>query len=229
MSQDPKLSVVNTALLQFGKTPISDLNQAALQRSTAAQDIVNQLDDARDAILERHGWLCALSYARLDETPIADDENWRYRARYLLPAGALRIWEVAVPDFMRPFFSEIDFLTFGLVGDLRHEGEGWEWSTVDIGGASRILIRADIRRHLHVSYVRRANWAAFRRQILDAIALEAARRVAYTVSGDRGREDDLKKKVDDAVQLAISTDGTQQGGQPPIAPSIPARLRMISR
>jgi hypothetical protein len=105
-----------------------------------------------------------------------------------------------------------------------------------VGGARKIIRAA--RDHLwadgcvsalEVAYVRRASWSALDTHVADAVAAEAAYRACYSVTGDNARVATLEKKAMAARMEAIGADGTQEGGQPPLAPSIPQRLRDLSR
>lgn len=229
MSDVARVAIVNTALFQLGKPPIADLSEASLRQSAAGLMVNRALDTSRETVLRRHGWLCALTYVWLQPATIPNDRNWKYRGRYELPGGALRVWEVRTPP-LEPFFEEIDWISFGMLGPPLIEGERWEVNTIDAqGGGSRLVLRSDICHGLPVSYVRTANWSALDAHIADAIAWDAASRCAWTVTGDRGVQADLVKAAEGKVLMAISVDGTQEGGQYPVAPSITARIRLISR
>lgn len=214
-----QLDVINTALGATGKEPLIDLTAPTLAGSAAAQKLMRSIEPAREAVLSRHGWLCALEYPTLAPwAPPAAYVNWRYPAAYLLPGDALRVWEVggdcdpAAPD-----------------GSLR-----WEVGTFETEASARQVLRvtsswcaavADPAGNLPISYVRRANWASLPGHMADAIAYETAARQAFSITGDKGLAKDLKQQAEMSLQQAIGLDATQSGGQPALAPSIPAAIR----
>ena len=89
--------------------------------------------------------------------------------------------------------------------------------------------RTDLLTQLAISYTRRCNWSAFPRVLLDAIGFETAALGCYTVTADQQRQKVLDQASEERLLMALSIEATQEGGAPPIAPSIPARIRMITR
>jgi hypothetical protein len=77
--------------------------------------------------------------------------------------------------------------------------------------------------------VRDCNYQALDQHVADAIAFDAAARAAYTVTADASLQAGLEKKAENKVLMAISVDGTQEGGQDPLAPSVTSLIRRISR
>lgn len=229
MSDPAKVKVVNTTLFLLGQEPVTDLTDASLQGSVAAVKILRVLEDAKAEVLCRHGWVCALEYVTLTPAVMAAAKpNWRYPTTFLLPGGALSVWEIE--------------------GVRREDwGPRWQVGTVETADSARTVIRAARQEPgqtafgnwggdysgpvcaLNVAYVRSCNWQALSRPLANAMAYEAAKRAAYSITGDKALGPSLMKAAEDAVQKAIGADGTQEGGQPPAAPSIPFALRNMSR
>ncbi|HEV2530953.1 hypothetical protein [Phenylobacterium sp.] len=211
-----QVKAMNTALAALGQEPVAALDDAALQGSIAATKLLRHVDDARDAVLARHGFVCALTYTHLAPTPAPPGSDWRYPFLYQLPADALRIWEIA-----------------GQVVNGQEwtcDGRRWQLGSIELDdGASRTVIRSSSDGDLDVCYVRRASWGSLDIHVRDAIAQTIAARGAYAVTGDLAKQSKQEKTAETAVLLAISVDGTQEGGQPPLAPSTPAAIRNISR
>lgn len=215
MADAIQVDVMNTALAALGQEPVIALDDAALQQSVAATKLLRHMETSRDTVLRRHGWLCALEYAALPPSTLPGYANWRYPYVYMLPGNALRVWE-------------IEGVLFN--GQETCWGPRWQVGTIDAnGGSAQQIVRSTSSDTLNLAYVRRANWAALDKHVLDAIGYEIAARGAYAVTGDRGKAKDAKAEAEAKVMLAISTDGTQEGGQPPWAPSIPQMLRNHSR
>lgn len=220
MSDPAQVKLINTALNALGQEPVQDLTEASLQASVAAVKLMRVVEDAREAVLSRHGWGFALSYATLPPAVLPDLVNWRYPTVFLLPGDALQVWEIA-GDVFSP---EGGF------------GPRWQVGTLDYQDSARTFVLASADAcaggtldSLQVAYVRRANWSAMGALMRDAIAYETAARAAWSITGDRAVESAKRKQAEDAVKLAISLDATQEGGQPPAAPSIPAAIRASSR
>lgn len=215
MSDDARVKVVNTALGQLGQEPVADLSDTSLQGSNAAVKILRVLDDARDAVLSRHGWLCAMEYVALQPVVIAGYSNWKYPTLYQLPGDGLEVWEIEgcpLTEYYSTFW-----------------GGRWEVGSIDTDMGPRRVIRSRDSGGIKAAYTRRASWGALAIQVRDAIAWEAAARVCYSVTGDVNRTSQLKKEAEQKFALAVSKEGTQEGGQEPLAPSIPAALRAFSR
>lgn len=216
MADDAQVRIVNSALFQLGNEPVVDLSDTALQASNAAVKILRVLDSARDTVLARHGWLCAMAYAQLAPSVIDGAASWKYPTSYLLPGDGLRVWEIdgcPLDDWHRT-----------------HWGPKWELGTIDTDMGPRQIIRAcDADPALKVAYTRRCSWGALSAHVADAIAFDVAARACYSVTGDNTRASALMKYAENKALLAVSTDGTQEGGQDPLAPSIPAALRAYSR
>lgn len=222
MSDVAQVNVINTALAALGKEPVADLSDASLARSGAATKLLRSIDAARETVLVRHGWLCALQYATLPPARLANATNWRYPLAFQVPGASLRVWEVAG-----------DILDGR---ELGHEPR-WEFGTVEADAAATKIIRVrkgfeqiccDDGGCLNIAYVRLANWASLTPHVADAIGYDCARRQAYSITGDKTLAQALKADAENAVQMAISTDATQQGGQPSLAPSIPRAIRRFA-
>lgn len=227
MADTAQVGAINTALFQVGKAPVVDLSDNSLAQSQAAAKLMSQIEISRDKVLRRHGWLCALTYSCLAPAVIANDDNWKYCNRFLLPGGALRVWEVRLPTG-GSFIDEIDLASFGLVGQVL-PSEAWESGTIDTPQGPRMILRANHQDMLALSFTRRASWSALDTHVLDAIAFDCAARCAWNITGDRDLASDLKKEAEAQTLMAISVDSTQEGGQPALAPSNTARIRAISR
>lgn len=216
MADAAQVQIVNTALFALGQEPVVDLSEAALQGSISATKLMRQIDAARDTVLRRHGWLCALEYVTLAPAILDGYVNWRYPAVYELPADALRTWE-------------IEGITPDLGGDSGSCWEPrWQTGTFEIDDAARQIIRGmDVASNLNIAYVRRANWASLDAHVADAIAHELAMRAEFSITGAATKA--LMGKAEAKVMMAISVDGTQEGGQPAWAASTPAALRNGAR
>ncbi|MGH6958596.1 MAG: hypothetical protein ACREEW_18170 [Caulobacteraceae bacterium] len=221
-----QLSVINAALGILGREPVADLTAASLAKSDATVKLLRSIETAKNVVLQRHGWLCALTYASLAPAQIPNYSNWRYPFVFLAPGDALRIWEVA---------------GWGCEGQPSWGGPPrWEVGTYDFApGASRFLIRvgswweaqaiADgAAGELNIAYVRRCAWEALTELLGDAIAYEAAWRQCNSITGDKQLAQGLEQTKERMVQMALGEDATQTGGQPPLAPSIPAALRRFA-
>lgn len=229
MTDVAKIRAVNVALLALGKPTVTGLSEADQRLNQSAAKIARVLDTCRLNMLERHGWLCAMSYACLQPVVIPNDVNWKYSAVYALPKDYVALWDLRVPQLV-PWFAEIDWSTFGLVGPPVLNEQAWEINTLDdTTGGSMTVLRCNLCAGVAIAYTRRANWEALSPQLLDAIGWDAAQRVAYNVTGDQNQADKLSQRAERAIDLAIGKDATQEGGQNPIAPSVPERIRAISR
>lgn len=231
MGDVAQVKAVNTALAQLGKEPVSDLSDASLQGSIAATKLLRVIDDAYETVLARHGWACTLSYATLSPmaTPPTD---WVYGTAFQVPADYLRIWMIQNPFLMEMDNGLVppdDWGLWSMLG-LVYAEERWQVGTVDVDvGAQRIIKTQDVLTSLGICYVRRANWGALDVHLRDAIAFDMAARACRSITGDAALQDKLEKKAEAKVLMAISVDGTQEGGQPPLASSIPDLLRAWSR
>lgn len=217
-----QVDVINTALGFLGKEPVADLSETSLASSVAAVKLMRSIETSRATVLRRHGWLCALEYASLTPAIGPGFCTWRYPIAFLAPGAALRVWEIA-----------------GQLADGREWGgePRWELGTVETGSDAQIVIRVGRRwgdwagcadGNLNIAYVRLANWAALDPHVADAIAVDCAWRQCNSITGDKALTAQLQKAKEDAVQMAISVDGTQTGGQPPLASSIPAAIRRFA-
>lgn len=219
-----QVDVINTALGLLGKEPVADLSETSLQNSTAAVKLMRSVEQARKSVLSRHGWKCAKDYATLSPATLSAYVNWRYPVVFLAPNNALSIWEVA-----------------GNILDGRELGftePRWEIGRHEVGAASQFIIRVrdrcldacvDPGGSLNIAYIRNASWASLDQHVEDAIAAETARRQARSILGEQQTKLDMAKEAETAVQLAIGLDGAQEGGQPALAPSIPAAIRGYAR
>jgi hypothetical protein len=224
---------MNIALAQLGKLPVTDLNEQSLRASSAAMKLIGFIDDARDWVLERQGWLCAMRYAQLNpatDAQIAADANWRFPTYYALPGDLVKVWEVRTPTLIQPWWGDIDWIAFSELGPPVMEGEAWQVTTIDSqDGSSQKILRTDLQCGLCISYTNRCNWSAFSFTLLQAIGFELAALGCYTVTADQQRQAKLEQLVEQRVAMALSEEATQEAGMAAIAPSIPARIRAITR
>lgn len=226
-----KVKTVNTALAQLGNEPVADLGDTSLAGSNAAVKILRVLDDARDTVLARHGFTCALSYDELAPMPQAP-AGFRYTTGFLCPGDFLRVWEVPNPFCLTLNIGVVPPGDWGLVMDpaLFYPQERWQLATIETDvGARSVIMTADALQSLELCYVRRAAWGALSIHVRDAIGFEAAARACYSINGDLSAQSRLQQAAESKVQLAISVDATQEGGQPPMMTSTPMMLRAISR
>lgn len=221
-----QVAIVNTALFQVNKAMVPDLSEASLRQNQAAAKIMQVLDVALETVLKRHGWLCALTYATLQPAVIAGDDNWKYASVYLMPAGALHVWEVRTATFS-PILTEIDWNSFE--GYPLLPQTSWEIGTIDTDDGAQLVLRANQTSELPISYVRKCSYDALDPHVADAVAFDAASRVGLTITGDKALAQALDAKAERKVLMAISTDAMQQAGQDPLAPSNVAMIRALSR
>lgn len=220
MTDVAEVKIVNTALGLLGQEPVADLSEPALAASMAATKLMRHIDVARDTVLRRHGWTCALEYATLSPAILDGYVNWRYPTVYLLPANALRTWEIGGITFS------------GAAGSLESDcwAPRWQCGTFETDDGARQIIRAqNADETLNIVYIRRCNWAALDSHLADGVAFDLAARGCYDVTGDVARTSQLKKDAEAKVMLAISVGDTQEGGQPPLMGSTPAAIRNSSR
>lgn len=223
-----QVSMMNRALFQLGNEPVADLSDASLAQSNAAVKILRIMDDSRDVVLHRHGWCCALTYVTL--APMATPPaNFRYAAAFQCPGDFVRVWEVANPFDDGTQVSVVPPQDYFMTPDPNfYPEERWQLVTVDTDqGAQSMILTADALDTLNLCYVRRAGWGALDPHLRDAIAFDMAARAGFSVGGmDPGK---LEKAAETKILAAISVDATQEGGQPILAPSIPAALRNFTR
>lgn len=215
MADAAQVAIMNTALALLGQEPVADLDEAARTGSVALTKLLRHMDTARDVVLARHGWVCALEYVTLSAAVIPGYTNWRYPTVFYLPGNALRVWEI-------DGCPETDW------------GTRWQAGTVETGAGARRIVRAASAWNggvdgLSVAYVRRANWASLDIHVADAVAHDLASRGCYAITGDKAAADRWAQRAETRAVLAVSTDGTQEGGQPGLSASIPARLRAQAR
>lgn len=219
-----QVQIVNTALGLLGQEPVIDLGEASLQGSIAATKLMRVIEQARDTVLRRHGWICALKYVTLPPALIDGYVNWRYPTVYVLDADALRLWEL---EGVTP--------TAGSAFDPNCWGPRWQAGTEETDSGSRQVVRAQNQAadgsspSINIAYVRRCGWSSLDATVADAIAYETASRGALSVTGMQAMSDKMTARAENKVMQAISVGDTQEGGQPSWMPSIPAQLRNLSR
>ncbi|WP_174301167.1 hypothetical protein [Caulobacter sp. S45] len=217
-----ELDIVNATLAMLGQEPVLDLGSASLGQSNAALKVTRQLNQVRDVVLRRHGWLCALTYATLQPSvlpALVASCNARWPVAYLLPSAALRVWSIG--GLLEPDWSAADW-----AGDWRgcghHDGPRWETGTIDTDIGARQIIRGRWSAPLDVAYVRTPSWQAIDPHVSDAISAELAYRACRSVTAEAPGAD-MKSEAGERLQLAVSVDGTQ--ASPEQRP--PSRLAML--
>jgi hypothetical protein len=255
---DAKTSIVNRVLAALNCEPVADLSDASLASSVAAVKILRVIDDARIDVLARHGWACALEYTRLPPATITNYQpSWPYPWVYLLPAGALRVWEISGERFLwEPRWqvgtTEVDgsdrliirvgpkWASQSLDGiswggpDGYFFGEGWSEcpsaeGTIPIVGAAPTPTPTPCAGLLPVCYVRTADWGALDPNLRTAVTWQTAAFAAYSVNGDASRAEKLAAEAEKKIADAIGAEANQEGGQIPLGGSIPLALRNYGR
>lgn len=172
--------IVNAALVQLGEDTVVSIE--ADPPPSRLVKILPHLQPAIDAVLVKHGWLCALEYGTLQPSAVIAG-NWRWPVHYVAPAGALRFWEV------------------DRVG-------GWERGVHKRpDGVAQPVIRAKQGGALNVSWVERRSPDALDANVADAVAFELAARAARPIGGSAERALELRKIADAAILSAMGTDG----------------------
>src|SRR5581483_1188550 len=145
MTDTAKVSIVNTILTQLGNEIVPDLSDASLEASNAAVKVLRVLDDARDMVLSRHSWRCAMAYDTLARAVGTGAESWKFPNVFHLPGDGLAVWEIEdcpLTDYYSTFWRQ-----------------RWELGTVDTDLGARVLIRSkDDNGSLNVGYTRRCSW-----------------------------------------------------------------------
>lgn len=205
-----KVDVMNRALEALGNEVVADLSEASQDRSNALVKLLRVADAARDRVLRRHGWKCALEYTQLAPVVIANYTNWKFPVTYELPGNGLRVW---------------------LVEGCREDAFGgrWELGTLDQDRGARVIIRSrDNRPALNVAYIRRASWEALDMHLADAVGLTCAGFAAYSITGDKGLGAQILQQAEKIILENISVDATQEEGGEVLAPDIPWTLRRMA-
>jgi hypothetical protein len=256
MIDDARTQIVNDALFWLGNEPVPDLSDASLAASVAAVKLLRVIERARDVVLVRHGWTCALEYASLSPAAIANyNPPASYPTVFLLPADALRVWSVEGAATTSEIWqgweprwqvgtTEADGATRLILrgsapvfwngldgaGLVYQFGLGWSSapSSSDAAAATTTTVAGGLS-GVDIAYMRRSDWASLDPHVADAVAMELAARGAFSVTGDRPLAMGLKQQADQATLLAIGAEANHEGGQPPLGASIPAALRSLSR
>lgn len=255
MIGDAKTNIVSDALNWLGNEPVPDLSAASLAASSAAVKILRVIERARDTVLARHGWTCALEYVNLTPATVVNyTPPPAYPSLFLLPPDALRVWSVdgqttasATWQGWEPRWqvgtTEADGATrmilrgaqpvyeAGLDGSgLGYQfGGGWSPapSSSDAGAATGVVPGG--LSGVAIAYVRRAHFASLDAHVADAVAMQCAWRAAIAITGDAGVAAHAKNGAEKAIMDAIGAEANQEGGQPALAGSIPAALRNMAR
>jgi hypothetical protein len=246
MADSGEVNAVNRALFRLGQDPVVDLSDASLDFSNGAVKLLGAMDDARDLTLARHGWACALEYVTLQPATIANYVNWRYPTVYLLPPDALRVWEIGgtvangneyqswLPRWQLGT-TEVDGAPRLIIrasadtgGSYLIDGAYWGWSSAP---ASSDGPPADpmLMGPLYVAYVRRCAWGAMDPHVYEAAYVRLAAIGCFSVTGDARLAQKLEVEAEQKAIAATQMESNSEGGQPPLAPSIPHLLRMHSR
>lgn len=178
---DALTNLINEALAHLGEDPIDDA--AADPAPARLRKLSAHIQPAIDAVLSRHGWLCALEYLTL--SPSADvPGNWQFAHAYVAPEGALKFWTVA-------------------------RSTAWERGVfVAADQSARKIVRAVEPGPLNVACIVRRPVHAIDRHVLDAIALEIAARAAEPINGSSERGDKLTRAATQAILSAMGVDGS---------------------
>lgn len=211
---DTATTLVNKALGLMGQEPVADLGEASRQDSIALVKTLRQLDAARESVLSRHGWTCALEYVVLAQALIPGYvAASRYPGLHLLPRNALKVWEIEGER------------------DISLWAPRWQVGTVEMDGVGvrKIIRSSSATGSLNVAYVRVADWLALDAHVADAVAIDLAARACFAVTGDATLAGKLATSAEQKALAAVSGDADQEGNQPPLAPSIPAAIRNRSR
>lgn len=229
MADVTQVSIMNKALFMLGKPPVADLSDASLKQSAAATKLMGQMATSLAGVLTLHGWLDALTYVTLQPAVIANDSNWKYSTVYRLPADFVHLWEINTPDSLYPFWSGwADLVQYGIIAPVC-SGAAWETGTIDTSSGAMDVLRCNLTDSVQLSYVRLCSYGALGQHLQDLVAYDLAKVGAFNVTGQNSLAQALDKGWEDARAKAISADGMQQGGQAPIAASIPAMIRDLSR
>lgn len=188
-----QLSILSDAMALIGQKAPQDLTPEAL--GVVGKKVYARLDDARQNVLVRSGWIDALSYDTLQ--PAADLSNWKFGTCYVLPKGALRVWEIdALPGALR-----------------------WTAGTItDTEGATRRVVWTNGSGALNLSWVRDAKAEALGPALGKAVAHELAALTCFDVTENLARSDALIKLAAEKLAEAIGVDAMQEGGEDPLIP-----------
>ncbi|MFN3353983.1 MAG: hypothetical protein ACK4Z5_10275 [Brevundimonas sp.] len=172
--------IINLALVQLGEDTVAAVDQDPPPARLVK--ILPHLQPAIEAVLMKHGFLCALEYATLLPSPDAPT-SWAFPFSYVAPDGCLRLWRV-------------------------ERASGWErgrWERQD--SASRVIIRAVEGGALNLAYVKRRSADALDPHLHDAIAFEVAARACRPMNGSVERANELRDLARDAYLSALGVDG----------------------
>lgn len=201
MSSAAKTSLVNSILAHLGEIEVTSLElDPPPARLTK---VLAQLDgDAGSELwmLARHPWLTALSYSTLQATVRAG--NWKWQFVFDLPDSYVKLWTCSA--------------------DAYEAGT----EVLDTGAVKKV-IRANVA-SLDVAYTERKGFEAYGADILHAMALYTAGRVAGPLQDNYAKGAALKKEGLDAIASAKTGEANQQFGDCPPMPSGLATLRASS-
>lgn len=225
MAADPaELSALNDALFLLGQEPVAGVADADLQGSVALVKLLRVVDQARDTALRRHGWTCALRYDVMAPASLADYSNFRYPTVFKLPGEFLRLWELEG----QPCGSWDPDL--GWIATWSGYGPRWQMGSHEDGSGSTVkVLRTSQLDSANVVWIKRIGYGAMDAHVLDYFAHELAARGCFSITGDVQKAKELHAQAEEKALMAISVDGTQEGGQPAWAPSRTAAIRAMSR
>lgn len=187
------LSILNTALVQLKQTEVADTEGDSL--TSVARKVLALLATAREAILERHGWLCALTYATLPAVG-SGLTNWKYDAGFYLPGDFLRLWVIE-----------------GYPEDV-----AYEVGSIDDDGVDRKVLWVNGLTSANIAYVRNLKSTGLTPNLADAVAWELADRCVGAATSDTQLQLAMPKLAAAKLAWAMGIDGTQEGGQDPLVP-----------
>lgn len=181
-----RLALANLALVWLGEETQDNLIPENLRNNT--RKLLPFLDQARDEVLEQHGWRCALRWVEL-EAVANFDGNWEFANCFNLPGDCLRVWKVD-----------------------RCDTASWTFATLTDGdGATRKVVLSNNAGPLKVAYSRRAAVEALPPSLVTAVALWAAAAACWPINGDDGKAAKLLDKAQLQVRKALGIDGMQAG------------------
>lgn len=202
-----KLYVVNQALAWLGEEAEDNLDPTKTRNAT--RKVLRHAEQARDAVLERHPWLCALTYAQI--APSANlPAIWKYAYTFEMPDDFIRLF--SVPDGA---FSDTPGLTYFQPSISFATTAPWTLGSADKAGVAVKVVFSRSAGPLMLEYVRRLEWNALPPSLIDGISLELAARACQPVNGSVERAEALAKAAGAKLMIAQGIDGMQEGDQAP--------------
>lgn len=189
------VDIANIALQSLGEPPITSLD--GTQR---AQKLCSQaLPFARDEVLAYHPWAVAVTRTALNE--LAEQENLTsYDHAYAMPGDVLRIIRVAPGNSDTTVTAEVDYMS-------DHES-----SSAYIIEENVIYTNAD---SAVATYIKRIeNPAAYPPYLVEAIAANIAKRIAFALTQNQGLFQTAMAYYSMALNNARQIDGYGRSNKP---------------